>query len=491
MAGVLPAAGIGPHYIMVVGKPMELREVVEAYLRKPGKYLFYNVTTGEKVYGVFSDYDSFMYGESFHDGRGDWRCFEARSAAFMQNAREGFLLSQGIEADASSLKAAGFASLLKKRGLFEAWVDFFLENNPFLADYAFVNELEEEEASKEDYRAIRLLMEEYDSHEFERFFSDSVFFTVFRDSLYTSFSILGASHGTYGVSFYRGDDAADEFYSFLRNAEGFGRERDVGMLLSIVTLYSERRSEERLTLPNSVNPYGEDGLYSSMCIHMGKRALNHLSKSMAGCLKTELRALIDGLSYLKKRRDRPKKDEDCNVFLDFVGGRIKYSKVARTDKMLHAPAFFLETALIDVDSPTYETGKRQGGDFAFTFRYMPSGNFDYDDDDPRKGFVGFVGILCDVKTGVVLAPLLFAMEDGQSLGKSLLQTAEKYLKGIPVPKRILVNSELDFHVADFLFVPMFLEGAEVVFVDEGLPTDDAYADLCEFAEKNPFGVAEA
>ena len=87
------------------------------------------------------------------------------------------------------------------------------------------------------------------------------------------------------------------------------------------------------------------------------------------------------------------KDEECNVLLDFVGGGIKYSKVARTDKMLHAPAFFLETALIDVDSPTYETGKRQGGDFAFTFRYMPSGNFNYDDDDPRKGFVGFVGIV--------------------------------------------------------------------------------------------------
>ena len=66
------------------------------------------------------------------------------------------------------------------------------------------------------------------------------------------------------------------------------------------------------------------------------------------------------------------------------------------------------------------------------------------------------------------------MEDGQSLGKSLLRNAEQYLKGIPVPKRILVNSELDFHVADFLFVPMFLEGAEVVFVDQGLPTDDFY-----------------
>lgn len=465
---------------------MTLRKVISVYLNKPGRYLFFNVSTGETAYGTTADYEAFMDGEAYHDGLGDWRCYEARSALFMKENRRLFLIKKKVEPSGGLLKSDRFNAFLRKNGLWDEWVDFYLnENCVFLADFAFENELDEPEASKEDYEAVRALMEEYDGEEFFKSFSDAIFFTVLGERSSSDFFVLGANEDTYGISLYRGSNSLEEVYSFLRNANGYGREHDLGLLTSFVGLYSQKK--EKKPLPYGANPFGKDEAFTSTSIHQGKRNINYLSESMGKALKRQLRTIIDGLRYLRKQKGRPEKDEECNVLLVQTMGGFTFKKIERTAERLDSVEFFLEYELIAVDSPKYPLGKKTDTDYAFTFRYFPGGNFDYSDEDPRKGYVCFVGLMVDLKTGMLLRPIVFGMEDGQSFGKNLHREANASLKGMPVPRRIIVNDELDFHIADFLFANMYAKGADIVFKDMDLPTDGVYAELLEHARQFPLG----
>ena len=463
---------------------MTLRSIIEAYLEKPGRYYFYNVATGESAYGTLGDYEAFCDGEKYDDGQGNWHCYESRSPSFMKWLRSRFLSRRHVPIEDDLLKAGPFNAFLRRKGWFSDWVDYYFEENAFfLARHALENELEEEEASPSTYRDIQKLMKEYDNENFQDCFSDSLYFTLVKDRVYATFFVLGASHDTYGLCLYLSEWPYQEVSSFLRCPDYHDRRNDIGMLTTFLGLYAERGEGEKPS-KDYPNPYGGDRRVSSMLIHRGKRSINRLSKTLGCAVKQTLREIIDALKWLRDNPDRPEEDEDANVVIRGRGKGYSMVILPRDEDELYRDEFFIDRLLANIDSPRYETGAKTRAEYAFTFRFFPGGNFDYED-DPRNGFCAFAGFLMDLSTGKLLPPILVSMEHGETFGQALYSAA-KQLKGIKTPKTIVVNNELDEHIADFFFVPWFVKGTEIEFLDEDLPTDDAFDELARCVEEGTF-----
>ena len=459
---------------------LKIKQILSALLEKHPRHLFFNTLTSELAYGTNADADAFENGELYNDPDAYWHMLPSYPKEYYEDFKIEFSKEHGIDPSTKSFKQT-----VKKKGLWEAWVDFVLEKDiTRLADLEFTLDLKDEEALKEDYLEIRKLLEEYESKEFETRYSDLAFFAMKKGLHISDFFIMGNSKQTYGISFYRGELSLSNVYSFLDSLDSEEYRPELPALSSFISIYLNKDSNTENEIP--INPLGDDLRYSSISVNIGRRALNYFTKTMARCIKCQLREVIDALTALDKKGGVDS-NKPLNVMLSYREGKWISNVVTRTKAMLHSVDTYIEDLFIPYASPDITPSKTKGHDYAFTFRQLPNANFDIDENDPRLGFVGFVAFVVDCNLGIIVGAMTPQLESDEPLGVSLRYVAKKYLDGIPAAKNIYVNNLVDYYMADFLLSPILGAKSNIYFTEETLPTDDAFEEFVNFLPPDAFG----
>ena len=470
---------------------LEPREMVSLFLEKPSKYLFINRRGEGHFYATFNDWEDYEFGENPFLDRGisdasQWCCFDARSSSHMADIRGKVILAHP-ELDfpyANIGITSKWNAFAKKNGLWDEYVEAFLDRHLFeIADFYFVNDLADKPAGKAQYRKLRKALEKYESYEFELEIADDHLFTVISEYGHMSFVVLGNARGTYGISFYLGDDDSQQ-YCAIACGEEMNPDRDTfltrtcGSLADTVALYLEKRPGEAAVAPEE-NPFGEDNRYSFLTVHNGKvtglRLTSFMAESLIKRVEVAIKALKD---YLQ---DDPELDPPCpvNVSIFMHGKKTAIHSTDLDEEYFHDYGDTMGDCLLrSVPTPRYPHRGKKDETWSFVFRLAP--RVFGDDEENIYKYQRYVGFVCDDRSGKVLHSLLVWINDETDFPTALRSAAEKEFADSIVPKTIYVNQYFDEAIANFVFAPLISAGSEIVLVDEELPSDEA---SCYFADK--------
>lgn len=208
-----------------------------------------------------------------------------------------------------------FKKLLKENNeFFEKWTEYFSKSISF--DFYFwtvENGLVETEADKNQYKAIRELFLDIYGKNYCKYFSDRHLFYLPIDYDYVNFLFLGNANVTNGISFYL-NDLGESCYKYIRNCDDVDY---TGATLSqCLSLYYEGDGKQF----DSVNPYGEDGLVTSIGFDRGVQYENYIPKSLANRIIKYLSNMREELPRFLKSKSfkkvKPEKDLYIHMWKD-------------------------------------------------------------------------------------------------------------------------------------------------------------------------------
>lgn len=470
----------------------DARTLVAFYLEKPNKNVLVHRYDASMFYVTMPELERFGKGQDPWQGKiaslKDYCVFYCRRSEAIVEAREDFLKKKRLfsKVDPSLCHSTPkFNSFLKKRGLWEEYMESFLDRYATVfADFFYENELTEIEAPQKDYDAIGKLLREYESHGFWKMFSDSVFFdAILGPSGGSQFVVMGNRGQTYGISFYRGITGYHAyellFYEEINASELLTH--SVGCLSQALSLYCDKAVDPAMKDEKPI--YDGEPRYWSICINRSAMTKNYLGVALAKSLKAQLRTAIDVLKDFKTQQ-LPKDfgKMEANVYVMEFAGQYHF-KVEPRDIDYDHPLRFISSSNYQDILPCYQAKKMKNRIYSFAIRPIPGGAF-HDEEDPRFGFSSCLALICDDESGMVLAPVVAKHNNGAPFLENLANDAYPYVSGLFTPREILVNSELDFQIAEFLLHPFILAGAILSYVDQDLATDEAYEAMMDAMKEN-------
>lgn len=459
-------------------KHIDLFKLISTAAENPGKGIIVNrydysiVVVKMAWYGV-------CYPENIpSEEHQSWWPFGNYSKNQYKGWRERFLLDHPELGNVKVTRSSEWNNAVCRANLWNEYIQLILDNELInLSDILFDENIEDEEASKEDYAAIRKLLEEYDKHNFEEHISDVAFFSAScKSEGDTNFIILGNNHGTYGIVFYRSFHGLYEIDSFL----GFGDDEWGGYELTslghTIALYSDHKTPEYKygSFPFK-NPWGKDNHYSSMSLSGGLRYDCYLPKHMAKAIILQLRVIIDLLTDIVDKQHN-----------HMVVTRLTYCIIAKgeseyfvADEISVRPlpfSFDKESTHYQVPTLTTEL-KAKKGRYDFAFHILEPLKAEGYGEDKRIYSTGYICILTDHKTGFLYNPIIVAPRHGEPICIALARAFEATQVFEGLPDRIYVNRELDESIARFALSAFISNGTQLIATEERLKTDDAFESL--------------
>ena len=461
-------------------------DVVSACLEKPSKPVLVNRFTGEVLRLPVDEHYRIRRNPVERDGKEinvmDWIPFEAPSPNYLANMRYDFLRvhSSLAKTNVDVHRSASFNKWAKTVGLWDEWVNYFADTRlDDLVALSLAYKTDEAEATKNQYKKLRKLLEKYESLELETSFSSDNYFSFYWPDCNCEFVILGNNKDTYGISFYIGNLFGKQYRTTQRDYDTRRGSFDLSFLGMTINLYCNDKDKIKYDF-REPNPLGGDNRFSILIIANGWRIDSYLSRFSA-------QYLINCLTSITYRLPRFIKANDGIPFheyaVDFVfsrrGCRPERREPYRPDEM-----YTFQLDFLSARSPKLGVHKISKETWDFTFRSVVT-PFVYGD-DPRFMFIPFVGITADHKTGIISnMPTLIGLEDGDIFVKNLIKGYED-INFQHAPKIIYVNNNIDLVFAKFIFKEFMDLGTEIKLVDEHLFTDEAYAMLSEgFLKEDP------
>lgn len=343
--------------------------------------------------------------------------------------------------------------------------------------------LREIETPRHFYDDIKKELMIFEKAHYEKRYCDMVLFHLRTHYEIVPFTILGNAGNVFGISFYPSDDEGTCFMRTQTNDILHIDQGTLSALSNMLSFYFEKDKGENFGVP--YNPFGKDNRYTSLYMTNGSFMRMYLPKSVAiralDFLKTAnlLTPLFD-----KTRGKEIIMERFYDVYLDIDR---KTSMIF--DKDMEEDS---RIVLIPEINPSYFPEERytyvSKGEWDVTIRALP--NYFYEKDgSPNCGHFGFICLICDHKTGRILINEMGEAADFRLFDDLVLHMAKK-LKGMLIPKKLYVDTYLDF-VFFQTFFGLDYDKGEVDIIPSAtyLATDDAYDKMVNFlskAEENGF-----
>ncbi len=397
-------------------------------------------------------------------------CYKAARGVFRNKHRDFFPKAP------SSYSYKKWFETIEEKNLENEW---FLELRQALAEnftqFTKHYGLQETEAPVSFYEEIRKELVTLEQAHYEKRYSDMVLFHLRTPYDVVPFTILGNAGDVFGISFYPCDDDAT---CFLRAQLGEALHMDqhtLSTLSDMLSFYFEKEGENDMEVTD--NPLGNDNRYTSLYVASGSFMKVYLPKSIA----------IRALDYLKKAnlmmsifdKTKSKTIEDhqfYDVYLD-IERPIPMVFEKDIDEDADAANLFpmIDPEVFSETRYRYATSK----EWEMTIRALPNYFFD-SEDSVKRGHSGLICLACDRKTGRIEM-----YEIGECanfhLFDDLVQRLEKKFKDIRIPKKIYVNTYLDFVFFPLFFEKDFLDKkVEIIPTTSDLVTDEAFEKMLEY-----------
>ena len=459
---------------------------------KYGNYLI-NKKNGAFHRFTFKDYDSFLkhpdeqikakIGEE-----GDCRLVFSMNHEQTWWVRDRFLCEckakkaikqEGFDLIEGKATPARFNAFLKRNGLSESYAEYYARSvKLMLANDLFFMEIPEEEASGDQYKAIRAWLEKISQRRFEKILTDGYLFDLDERPLgFHSFNIIGHEDGTYGICFYPDDYYCSTYRAIMENLTP-AISPCIGTLGRSVSFYYEwiKGPEEDNEIFKKYPVYGEDQSYSSVLFNKGRCVRNRFSRSQAFLLEHYL-----GLAYrllekaiLSKSLVFPDPDPYCVLLCQLreTGYKIIRHDAGDLVDDVDSASHLLHSGWGRMKNPPNLKGGKRNIAYDFSVGLLQLLADSDDVDDNRYFSCAYALILAETKTGYVLPPSMFARKEGQSLYEALFDATENVFPKIDAPTVIYTNSGLEYALAEFLFNNGG-NGPRVSLVNEALASEEA------------------
>lgn len=470
----LTRCGIPPHSVKITKRGttmIDIDEMTKLLEKRPLDLLVYSLKDERflredemKKMDLSKDQEGFCY------LCGPETCYKAARGVFRNKHRDFFPKAP------SSYSYKKWFETIEEKNLENEW---FLELRQALAEnftqFTKHYGLQETEAPVSFYEEIRKELVTLEQAHYEKRYSDMVLFHLRTPYDVVPFTILGNAGDVFGISFYPCDDDAT---CFLRAQLGEALHMDqhtLSTLSDMLSFYFEKEGENDMEVTD--NPLGNDNRYTSLYVASGSFMKVYLPKSIA----------IRALDYLKKAnlmmpifdKTKSKTIEDhqfYDVYLD-IERPIPMVFEKDIDEDADAANLFpmIDPEVFSETRYRYATSK----EWEMTIRALPNYFFD-SEDSVKRGHSGLICLACDRKTGRIEM-----YEIGECanfhLFDDLVQRLEKKFKDIRIPKKIYVNTYLDFVFFPLFFEKDFLDKkVEIIPTTSDLVTDEAFEKMLEY-----------
>lgn len=454
---------------------IDIDQITELLERRPLDTLAYSLKEG-KFFNVKETMDPSQEDDDLCYFCGAKVCYRVARLIFREKHHDLFPNAP------SSYSYKKWFETIEQKGLEEEW---FLELRQALAEnvteFCKHYGLQEIEAPNRFYDDIKHELKILERTHYETRYSDMVLFHLRTYYEIVPFTILGNAGNVFGISFYPSDDDGTCFMRTQLNYALHIDQNTLSSLSNMLSFYFEKGKREDIL----DNPYGKDNHYTSLYMTNGSFMRVYLPKSVA----------IRALDFLKKvnllmplfDKTKGKEIEDnrfYDVFLDVEKtSNMVFEKDLEEDSKINL--------LPEIDSclfpdTRYAFTPKEGWDV--TIRALPN-YFKEIDDSPRCGHFAFICLICDHKTGHIILNELGESSDFR-LFDEIIFRLERKLKDMRIPKKLYVNSYLDFVFLQSFFDEDLAKGkTEIIPSINYLATDEAFDGMIDFFSKNEMDIA--
>lgn len=383
------------------------------------------------------------------------------------------------EGEAAAEQTTKFASFLKKNGLAGKFEDYLKEQAwCFVANFVLGNDLDEREASKEQYAAIREELEALSNEDFEKIFPDTTLFKmIFSPTVTMHFVVLGNAENTFGISFYRETYGPEEYLAMVENDKPEVAEL-IGTLSNTISFYYDYKERDFVAGQRPMdleNPYGNDCRYSSLSIKQTRFANNFLTESAAHlvlyALKKAHYVLTRARNYVKRHMNQgvPTRFEYDSKYVSSSALTIYPDDLICRDPSFYVfPHFGFHKHLFPVftgkDNKTYHLSARAISCCADEAK----------PDDFRFSTSASIVTLVEEKSETITEMFVLARKAGESMVKAFADSVTKQIRSFEAPKKILVNSDVEMGFAKIIYANAIEEqGTVIVKTNRHLISDEA------------------
>ncbi len=447
---------------------IDIDQVARLLMKNPNGRLVYSMDK-RRFYDLTST-DVNFDGDEIYVLRDNIQYYNDAKRVFRQNHRDIF------PNPPSKYSIKKWNEIIEKSDLSFEW---FLEIRRSLARAitAFSKDfgIAEVEATKDLYDCIKDELEIFRDKHYEKKYSSDLLFH-FNDGYENNpMTILGHFGDITGVGFYPGDARA-EGYLLAQNSLYLKVDPNTGRSLSnMLSFYFE---EEKIDYGFDNNPFGNDGLITSCYICGGCMMNCYLPKSLA----------IRALSFLMTiNKVLPLFEEERKDF-NFQRNKFYYDAYLNMQSfpvIEKDVSFGVEELFSEIDYTHFEDMDLDfsaKGSFDASIRVLPGGL--PDENNPqhcRK--LAYVAIFCDSKTGKVVINQSGVANNCRPFD-GLCHSLKEKLEASPLPKKIKVNSFLDYVFFSDLFRPYIDERKVKIVVEmKQLMSDIAFDELGRFFQE--------
>ncbi len=334
--------------------------------------------------------------------------------------------------------------------------------------------IKEAEATPEMYKTIKEQVMILRKAHYEERYSDGVLFHIYNEYEPVSFDFIGKTSEIKGISFYPGESFSRTFIA-IQNQDMLNIDPGTNnALANLLSFYFEK--DNNCGYGFGKNPYGDDNSVTS-CLLMGGGFMNcYLPKSIA----------IRAISYLKivnnvlpSFETSEHKEITDDFYYDVFTAKRPFTVMKKdiTRSMEHIFDDFDKVTYKDVSLKFDKAGALEAT-LRVIPRPIPESPF-----NKRCMNFPFVAILCDHKTGKIVFNQMGMAKNLRPLD-DLCSKLSKSLKDRSLPKKIYVNSYLDYVFFSDFFAPHIKnKKVKIILEIKSLYTDQAYEGLLAFFDK--------
>lgn len=470
----LTRCGIPPHSVKITKRGtamIDIDEMTKLLEKRPLDLLVYSLKDERflredemKKMDLSKDQEGFCY------LCGPETCYKAARGVFRNKHRDIF-----PKAPSSYSYKKWFETIIDKN-LENEW---FLELRQALAEnftqFTKHYGLQEIEAPSIFYEEIRKELSILEKAHYEKRYSDMVLFHLRTPYDIVPFTILGNAGNVFGISLYPCDDDGTCFLRTQLNEALHMDQHTLSALSDMLSFYFEKEGENDMEIVD--NPFGKENHYTSLYMANGSFMKVYLPKSIA----------IRALDYLKTvnlmmpefDKSNGKLIEDnqfYDVYLDIDHPiPIVFEKDIEEDADAADLFPMIDPEVFPEARYRYATNK----EWEITIRALPNYFFD-SKDSVQRGHFGLVCLACDRKTGQIEMYELGECANFR-LFDDLALRLEKKFKDIRIPKKIYVNTYLDFVFFPHFFGEDFLDKkVDIIPTTSDLTTDEAFEKMLEY-----------
>ena len=447
---------------------LDIDDIITRLIDHPAKELYFDALKDQFL-------DRKVSKEEYNEN--PYLCCFCGAKKCWESARKGFMARHpGVFPELPKVcPAKTWNALIKENGLEKEWfAEFRLALTANVTRFAEFFALKELEAEPELYLKIKKELKTFEHKHYEKKYSDMVLFFIGADYEYVPMTILGNAGNVFGVSFYPGDEEADN-YLLIQNQERLGI--DGGTANAISTMVSFYFEKEPFPEVPFKDPYESDFHYTSVYMVLGTIMHCYLPKSIAiRALNYLESANREMANFVASKKSRVKQDHFYDIFLDAGEICVKESDPYELfDKRKGRLPFDLESVHFRDPKLKFKSG---AGDI--TVRHFPDCRICPDKGEQRIENCTYVALLCDHEMRDVLVHAVGIANNYRPFDM-LVDFFSKELQKISLPKTLYVNNYFDLQFFAAFFAPYIVKGkVKLEITMDELATDEAFEALRDY-----------